>query len=386
MKPTFDIKKARNKMEEKDIDVLLASSAENFYYTSGVYDPTIFVLLKSGLVDMYTIIPREEAKEPTLVVNNAAAENAINMSWIRDIRTSATGIYLERPQKIEVFTEDAVDGIARILDEKGIVDGNIGIEERAITLYNYTRLKRKLPRAKFEDASGIFKDLRSVKSEDEIRKIKRATKITEKGYETVMESIEEGVTELQLVKKFKQVVIGEGGDVAHINMGAGPRGGNVFSSPSDYRMKRGDVIRFDAGAMYVGYRSDLCRDAVIGKPSERLEKLYKALLRGQRKVVNALKPGIKLSDVFRIGVREVRKDYPQYMRHMIGHGVGLETEEDPFITPTNNRLLEPKMVFSIEVPFYGVGWAGINIEDVVVVTEDGYEEVSTIERELRIIE
>lgn len=114
-------------------------------------------------------------------------------------------------------------------------------------------------------------------------------------------------------------------------MGAGERSSIVNTRPSDYIMKEGDVLRLDFGAVYRGYCSDISRSAVVGEPSQRQMKVYESLLQGYYRMVEKAKPGVKFSELFRIGISTVRKVFPQYWRRHLGHGIGLTTHERPYI-------------------------------------------------------
>jgi len=382
---TIDIQKARSLMAQKNIDVMLVNSAGNFVYTSGIHDNTMLMLMQSQLLVQFTVIPRES--EPVLLINSALIENAEEVSWIKDIRTTPTGAWLVREKKHKDFADNVIEGVRKVLEERKLTSGRVGIEKGYVTLSLYERLREELPDAQFCDIKGIMQNLRAIKTDEEIRKMKKSVEIDEKGYEAAFACISEGISDFDIIREFKEVVAREGGDISHLNYGVGPKGGVMFSQAYGRKAKRGDIIRLDLGTSYMGYRSDLCRIAVLGKPSERLEKLYGALLEAEQRGIKAIKPGVKLRDVYGIIIETVRDaGYAGYTRGMVGHGIGLECEEQPMITATADAVFEPNMVFCVEVPWYEPGWGGVSVEDTIVVTKDGYEELSTMSRELRIIE
>ena len=302
---------------------------------------------------------------------------------IKDIRTTPTGAWVVRPKKHKDFASNPLEGVIKILEEKDLTHSVIGVEKKRMPITIYEQLKKKLPNAQFYDAEEILWRLREIKSDEEISKLEKAVKITERGIEAMLNHVREGVSDIDILRQFKLTVIEEGGDVSHVNFGIGGRGGWVFASPHDHKVERGDIIRMDVGAMYMGWRADLCRIKVFGKPSEKLTKLYKALLQAQRNGIELIKPGVKLSEVYRTITENVRKaGYADYLRGMVGHSIGLETEEEPFITSATDRVFEPNMVFCIEVPWYEPGWGGVSVEDTIVVTKDSYKELSTIDRDL----
>jgi len=378
------MKKARRLMADQNIDVMLVNSPENFIYTSGIYDSTIHMLMESRILDQFTVLPKES--EPVLLINSGALETAEEMSWISDITTTPNTGWLVRKKPHKDFADSVAEGIAKILEEKRLTGGRIGIEKGYMPSDMYECLKSKFPGAQFCDIQSILQDLRAIKTDNEIARIKQAIKSTEKGYEAAMASITEGITDFDIAKAFKVAVAHEGDDVSHLICGVGANGGVLFTHPCGFKVKKGDIIRFDLGTVHMGYRSDLSRSAVLGEPSERLIKLHKALLEAQRKGIKEIKPGTKLCEIHKI-IKEAVRDagYTEYTRGMFGHSVGLECEEQPMITATTHAVFEPNMVFSVEVSWYEPAWGGMNIEDMIVVTKDGCEELSTMPRDIRVI-
>ena len=378
----FDVQQARRLMV--DVDVMLVSSAPNFVYATGIYDPTILMLLAEGRFETFAIIPKES--EAVLLINNGIIENAKEMSWIKDIRTTPTGVWIYRLKKHEDFADSTARGIVKILEERGLTRGRIGIEKWSMSVDMYEQLKGNLPEAQFCDIEGIFSNLRYHKADEEVTRLRKAAEITERGIEAAMASVKEGVTDFDIVKEFNSSVAREGSDVLFANCHIGPPGGKGLSSPCGHKIEKGDIICLDVGARYKSYAADLCRTAVVGEASDKLAKLYAALLNAQRKGIEAIRPGVKLSNIYEIVGEAVRAGgYPDYSRSMFGHSIGLECEEPPFISATADEIFEPNMVYCIEVPWYEPNWGSVSVEDTILITKDGYSEVSTIPRGLRII-
>ncbi|MDD4569214.1 MAG: M24 family metallopeptidase, partial [Tepidanaerobacteraceae bacterium] len=122
---------------------------------------------------------------------------------------------------------------------------------------------------------------------------------------------------------------------------------------------------------------------VVGKSSSKLEEYYSAILKGEEEAIAQIKPGVISEDIFDIAVEVTRKaGIPHYERHHCGHGIGLEVYDPPTIAPGVKAVLESGMVLCIETPYYELGWAGIQIEDTIVVTDKGYRSLSKSSREL----
>lgn len=381
---TIEIEKARALMEESSIDVMLISSYQNFVYTSGIYEPTMKILMESALLEQFTILPRES--DPVLIINSALLENAEEVSWIKDVRTTPTGVWVVREKRHEDFAPNAVEGVVKALKERNLIRGKIGIEKAFMSIDTYERLKSEVNEASFVDITDLLQNLRAIKTSEEIKRLRKSIEITEKGYEAAMSLISEGVSDFDIIRDFKITVAREGGNISHMNYGVGPKGGMTFSQPYGHKVQKGDIIRMDLGAEYFGYRSDLCRIAVLGEPSDQLNKLYGTLLEAQRKGIKAIKPGVKLREIYNIFRETVREaGFKGYTRGMFGHSIGLECEEQPMITAASDVVFKPNMVFCIEIPWYEPGWGGVSVEDMLLVTDRGNEELSTMPRDLCVI-
>jgi len=157
--------------------------------------------------------------------------------------------------------------------------------------------------------------------------------------------------------------------------------------PTDYKLKRGDIIRFDGGCRYRGYPCDMARSAVLGQPSAKLKKYWNAIFEGEQLAIDMAKPGVKASVIFNSVVDKVRRSGIQhYNRHHTGHGWGIEGYDPPLIGPKNNTPLEEGMVLCFETPYYEVGWGGILHEDIVVINRKEPRHLTKFEGELRTIE
>jgi len=387
----FDLDKARKLMENRELDGLIVSSPENFYYVSDYVGMT-------GTVGTATaIIPKSQDQDAVVIVLDWEIEEAREQTWIKDVRTFETWIYFEKDgvtlplakSKPEQF--DPFQVVSDVLAEKSIDEGKLGVELNVIPVTYFEKLRKAIPKANLVNANDLFWEMRSVKSPDEVSIIKEAARIHEKGIRAAVKVAKEGVTEKEIANEFRKVVIGDRrycwGIVA-IFVGGGANSGSphhTFMTPSNYVLRRGDFLKFDGSINFKGYITGIARTYVIGEPSKKQEKLYNALLQAQRKIVESMKPGVKPSDLYKIGIKTVRESgFQQYIRGHLGHSISLGplAQEPPFISATEKGELVPGMLFCIEVPYYILGLGGVNIEDMIVVTPDGHEELTTLSREL----
>ena len=271
----LNIKRTRELLAEKSIDVLVATSPMHVFYSSDV--PTVMSMPNRIMFSVMSRNPwiasiiQKEAKE-AIVCANAAAETVKATTWIENVKTYAALSTIERPKnaRIDPIASSLMEGIAKVIGEFGAKDGRVAVEKSKLPLSAYVELQKLLPKATFGDADEIFVKLRSIKSAEEVSKIKRATEITQKAIQSAMDATREGVSELELLEVLKSTIFNEGGDWLHTTVSAGKyNSAAIYHAPTNYRLKKGDVLRLDLGAVYNGYASDLARVAVVGNPSRQ---------------------------------------------------------------------------------------------------------------------
>ena len=189
-----------------------------------------------------------------------------------------------------------------------------------------------------------------------------------------------------MVQLFEQQEIDSGGRPWFSVITFGERAAYADAPPTSRSLKQGDVIRFDVGCVYQGYHSDIARTAVFGTPTTKMKEYYHAILAGEERGLEAMRPGVPLHDVFQRAVETVRSEgIPHYVRHHCGHGIGLEVYDPPLIGPKEQLVLEEGMVLCVETPYYEIGWGGLQIEDTVVITKDGPRIFNQRSRQLQIV-
>jgi Xaa-Pro aminopeptidase len=227
-----------------------------------------------------------------------------------------------------------------------------------------------------------------IKTEEEIRRLEAAALAIESSYEAAIAAAAEGVSEAELQSVFDRNTIAIGSRPHFTVLAFGERGALPNAVPTDWRKLRpGDAIRFDIGCKTEQYSSDIARTAVYGDPSGKLQTYYDAILAGEQAAIDVMRPGVAAKDVFAAAVEATREaGIPHYRRHHVGHGIGLDTYDAPMLNDTTETPLEPGMVFEVETPYYELGFAGLQVEDTVVVTEDGCRVLTRSTRELRVIQ
>ena len=385
-------------MEKYNLDVLIAATPENVFYLSN-YQSVSHKLLRG--VQVYAIFPRD--LEPALIIPISDLDLYADSScWIKDVRTYGT-FYIEEGEltglseselklaKLQKMAKQGLDPLTvltSVLSERGLDKSNIGLDEMGIDQITWSKIKNMLPKANLKPAYSIFREIRMIKTEEEIELLRRSAEIAQKAVEKMLESVKEGVTEQELAQVIEEVTVRERAKPFLTVLGCGTRSAFPNALPSSYKVKKGDIIRFDGGCVYKGYYSDIAKIAVLGEASEKVKKYFKAVALGVEEAANVIKPGIKASEIFQIAVETVRKaGIPHYRRHHVGHGIGVECYDPPILRPTDQTVLEPDMVINIETPYYELGLGGLQVEITVRVTQDGYELLTpkTFDKELLII-
>lgn len=371
-------------MEKYNIDVLIGATPENNFYLSDVWSVSHFAIRG---VNIFTVLPRNG--KPTLVLPQSELDQyAESHSWIKNIRCYGT-FYMEISEKMESpldFEEilcksiriksekNAVEALINVISEQDLGNMKIGVDELGLSFSMWSELQNKLPNATIVPASHVLKEIRMIKSDEEVRRLKKAAEISEKSFYAALEQAYEGVTEIDIAREFDKNVVENGGTPFLTLFGFGVRSALPNCVPTNHKLKKGDIIRFDGGCIYQHYYSDIAFTAVFGQPSERCKRYYQAIMKGAQKAINSIKPGVKASEVFRIALDTVKdNDIGHYKRHHCGHGIGVEIYDPPSLAPTDDRFLEEGMVLCVETPYYEIGFGGLQIEKTVLVTKDGFE-------------
>ena len=261
----------------------------------------------------------------------------------------------------------------------GIVSSAIG-DPRSVALsdrmwaLHVLQFADVFPAARQHLASEVLSPLRVRKSAAEIQALKEAGEAIDRVHANVPQWLRPGLTERQVGTKIAEAILGEGHvQVDFVIVGSGPNAASPHHEVSDRVIRDGDVVVVDiGGTMPSGYCSDCTRTYVVGHGPDDFMKYYEVLHRAQEAATVSVQPGVTAESVDATA-REIITDagYGEWFIHRTGHGIGLESHEDPYIVAGNTTPLEPGMAFSIEPGIYP-GPHGARIEDIVICTEDGY--------------
>jgi Xaa-Pro dipeptidase len=307
--------------------------------------------------------------EPVFIVNQLEEELRGQNPWFTE-----KAIWLEH--------EDPIILVAETIKKRGLGSAKIGVPEEAPWGW-VNRLQAALPDAQLTDASEQIGYLRMVKTPQELDWIRMACHIADRALETGFSKLHTGMTEAELSEILTSEMCRLGGGQTFPGVLFGERAALPHGYPGDRRLKPGEAILVDMGCTVHGYWSDITRTVFYGEPSQRQREIYDIVLKANRAAFDAVKPGATCESVDKAARKVIEEaGYGDYFIHRLGHGVGLQVHEHPYMVRNNKQRLEPGMVFSDEPGIYIVGEIGIRVEDTVTCTQTGCESLTKFKRNL----
>ncbi|WP_457578207.1 M24 family metallopeptidase [Ensifer adhaerens] len=245
-------------------------------------------------------------------------------------------------------------------------------------------VENAVPQARLGPAAEAFQRSRAIKISGELDLLRYVSGITDNAIEGAAALLRPGVNELEIAAEITRAIAVGGGTARFVVVTSGERSSRVDAYARNRILQDGDLVRLDIGATVNGYYSDMARTYAVGDPGILAKDRYAALLRGETRELELVRPGIAANVIFEAAMKEVRSGaLPNYQRNHCGHGIGLYSHEFPLIGPNSETLLEPGMVLCVETPYYEIGWGGMMVEDTVIVTDNGSELLTNTSRDLR---
>jgi Xaa-Pro aminopeptidase len=264
----------------------------------------------------------------------------------------------------------------------------LGFESDVLSFHQYRLLGKASRNCSLVPTRGIIGQLAAVKEQKEIAAIRKAVAITERVFRSVIDKIQPGVREADVAAEisFLQKKWGATGDAFEPIVAAGKRAAFPHARPTLNRIRRGNAVILDFGCTVDGYHSDMTRTVFVGEPGTRMRKAYAAVLEARDAAVSQVRSGVRSSVLDGVARRTLaRHGFDKYFIHSLGHGLGLSIHEPPRISPMSTERLEAGNTVTIEPGVYLPGIGGIRIEDMVLVTSNGCEMLSSIPRILTIV-
>lgn len=348
-----------------EIDALLVTSPYNIAYLTGIHAFSI------------------EEREARLLITKQDSNLFTDARYTEMVKEKAPYITLIEISSTAPFPKS----LKQIIESEKIKE--LGFEEENITYKEAADLEQNL-KIELIPTVDIVEGVRIVKDNNEIKSIKKACALTDKGFEFVLKLLKPGVNETDIKAQLENFIRLQGGDISFSSIVAyGANSAIPHHLSSDARLQTSDIILLDFGAKVGGYCSDMTRTVFIGKPNEKFEKMYQATLEAQELALDYLKThtkeGFDVKKVQELANSHLRKVGFTNIPHAIGHGVGLQVHESPTLSPVSDSVIKPGMIVTVEPGVYVPQLGGIRIEDTVLIIPDGIEILTKSAKEMLVL-
>ncbi len=285
-----------------------------------------------------------------------------------------------------VLLEDARVQIKEVFEKSGCKEVLL---ETLISVEEAEHMATIVPARADKGLTQCILEMRAVKRDDEIEKIVKAQRIAEKAFEHMLGFIRPGITEREMGLELDYFMLKNGAEALSFETIAvsGPNTSLPHGVPGDRVLQNGDFITMDFGATYDGYHSDMTRTVALGYATDEMKNIYDIVYTAAQKAIEATAAGVKAADVDAKARDHIKAaGYGRYFGHGTGHGVGIEIHEAPTVSfRVGDALLKEGHVITIEPGIYLPGKFGVRIEDMLVVKESGYENLTKAEKKLIIV-
>jgi Xaa-Pro dipeptidase len=352
------IEKLREKITQAGLDRLVLGLPSNIYYLTGIRPnpmERLFLLLVSPYEAKLVVNQLMPAPAPEDV------EVIFHTDW--DDWAGAAAVHIREGEKVGLDTGIAAGLVFDLMDRK--------------------------PHTRFLNGSDPINALRMIKEPEEIELMRTASRINDACMKELIEAISPDLNEYDFKKRRAQIA-----EKADADPGAGFGGGRYGANAADPHhpaersyLKPGDNVLMDIGCRYKQYHSDMTRTVFYKEPGARLRKVYDTVLKAQLAAIEAVRPGILFKDIDAAARRVIEAEgFGERFVHRVGHCIGLDVHESPYVSGNNPLPVAPGMIFSIEPGIYLPGEGAVRIEDLVLVIPEGYQLLNHYPKELQIVE
>jgi Xaa-Pro dipeptidase len=350
---------ARSSMRENAMDAIVLMEGTSLRYFTGIRwggGERMFALVLPAKGAAFYVCPAfEEGRAHEQIAGAPAGENPDVRTWQED--------------------ESPYQRVVQGLQDRGITGGKVGIEE-TVRFFFADGIAKAAPQATLKSATPVTAGCRRIKSAHELALMQLANQVTLTAYEAVYHALREGMTQQQagdlIAAAYDQL-----GFPGEASVQVGEYSALPHGSATPQMIREGSIVMIDDGCTVEGYQSDITRTFVLGKASEKMKRVFDIVHRAQTAALTAARPGAECGSVD-AAARKVITDAgygPDYkfFSHRLGHGIGMDGHEWPYLVRGNTTKLQPNMTFSDEPGIYIRGEFGIRLEDDMHVTENGAE-------------
>lgn len=347
-------------MREHGWDAILACSPENFAYVTGFLSPTQPLMRWRHAMALVTA----DGKCSLLIIDMEAST----------IRAKAPDADITVWKE---FSFNCMETLAGLLQRHGLASSKIGLETDYLPAADFADLTKLVPAARFEPAQAVLARMRQIKTPQEIAIMRKLSLIADQSINEAFAAVHAGDTEMDIASALTRGIYTHGAEYFKLMIVAtGER--SVFPNvgPTTRRLQRGDVCRVEIFPIIDGYHVGVCRTAVVGEAPPEAERIWANLSACKKLLLDVMVPGASTRGIYDVYLQKLRElGLPPIS--FIGHGMGLHLHEDPYLGPTADQPLETGMVLAFEPLVFETGFNfGMQIKDVVVITETGCELLS----------
>lgn len=352
------INRLTSKLNQLEIEGFLITSVKNVSYLSGFRGDSSHLIISDA--GCYLITDGRYTEQAQLECHK---EIQI-IKWINDKR----------------YDPETYQYVLEALKVKAV-----GFETHVMTYADYEKLSKGLTNIQLKPVAPIVEEIRQIKDENEIGFLKEACRISDKALELTLPVIKPGISEIEITAELEYQMKTNGAEDISFQtiVLSGAKTSLLHGRPDGKKVESGDFLLFDFGALYQGYHADISRTFVVGKASTEQKDVYHIIQSAQQEAVQSLKDGVEGVLPDEIVRSKIPENYVPYYYPGLGHGVGLQIHEQPFIKEKAKFNFKNGMVVTIEPGLYIPGWGGLRIEDTVLVTLTESQRLSHFERELK---
>lgn len=357
------LERAQREMARQGIDLLLIGPSSDLFYLIG-YD--------AHLSERLNLLGLRQEGKPFLVLPVLEAPLAQRAKDLVEMHAWGE-------------TESPSELVAKLV---GPVAGQtIGVGDQLWSGF-LLKLQAAMPEANWQSALPVMRPLRVQKDERELELLAEVARRTDEAWHEFIEGGPiSGLTETQAMERLASLMQKRGLSGGFGICASGPNSASPHHHTGDRTIERGDVVIFDWGSTLEGYHSDVTRTVVVGEPTEEFRKVYDIVRRANQATLEAVKPGVACQDLDKVARDLITAEgYGDAFLHRVGHGLGLDVHEEPYLVGGNETPLAEGMVFSDEPGIYLEGRFGVRIEDTVVCTSDGGRRLNEATRELTVMD
>lgn len=281
------------------------------------------------------------------------------------------------------YARDHRGDVADLVAEAGAM--RLGFESTDLTVADHAKLAGALPGVELVALEGVIERARQVKDADEMALLMRAQAVTDAAFEAILDLFSVGVSERHIARELERLMLAEGADGLAFEpiVAFGEQSAEPHHVPGHRLLEEGDVIKLDFGALVEGYHADMTRTVAFGSAATELRKIHDIVREAQQAGIDAVRAGVSGTDVDAASRSVIEgAGYGERFVHGLGHGVGLQIHEEPWLGAGHDEPLPAGTVVTIEPGIYVPGLGGVRIEDTVEVTDEGSRALPSSTREL----